>query len=329
MMRGGRFLFLLAAACAWSGPAPLSAQEFSAQGGLLGTGTSAAGTYAWEVQYLQHFGRHFAWSGAWINEGHTSSHHRDGLAAELWAEVPAELGDLSLALGAGAYSFSDTHLLHGDGFQNVHGWTPIFSLALTYYTHSPWFLRMTGNHISRAASLQTNALLIGGGYQLGWKRTHPSEPAVRRLRSGGELTAFAGRSIVNSRSSEEAGAVAVEYRKNIGRYSDWTAAFIDEGDPKIIRRLGIATQVWLVDNYRGRRLSLGIGAGPYLIFQRRGPPETDVDYDTSVAALVSPTVSYHFSNHWLTRLTWNRVISRDDRDADVILLGLGYRWGRD
>ncbi|MBR8065882.1 hypothetical protein KDX32_22695 [Burkholderia ambifaria] len=36
--------------------------------------------------------------------------------------------------------------------------------------------------------------------------------------------------------------------------------------------------------------------------------------------------SPRISDRWLTRVTWNRVVTRYDRDTDVIQAGLGYRF---
>ncbi|MGN5476972.1 hypothetical protein ACTMU2_08535 [Cupriavidus basilensis] len=47
-------------------------------------------------------------------------------------------------------------------------------------------------------------------------------------------------------------------------------------------------------------------------------------------ALVRPRVtlsaSYRLSGHWLGRLSWNRVMTGYDRDADLLLAGVGYRF---
>jgi hypothetical protein len=86
--------------------------------------------------------------------------------------------------------------------------------------------------------------------------------------------------------------------------------------------------VWLVDEYFVRRLSLGFGVGAYWYFDQKNPPAKPILRDQTLAALLSPTVAYRFTPHWQARLTWNRVLSNYDRDADVILLGLGYRWGQ-
>jgi hypothetical protein len=40
---------------------------------------------------------------------------------------------------------------------------------------------------------------------------------------------------------------------------------------------------------------------------------------------VSPAVSIRFSEHGYVRAVFNRVISYDKPDADVLLLGIGYR----
>lgn len=292
--------------------------------GVMGSGAPHGTSYAWELQYRHRFLTHLAWSAAWINEGHTASHHRDGLALQVWGLVLDDPDDFSLAIGAGEYRFADTHFLAGDGYRNDHGWTPIFSLQATYYLDSPWFLQLTGNHINSANGLHTNSLVAGIGYQLGWKH---SDTPRRRERAANTLTVMAGRTIVNSRSSESASAKVIEYRRGVATHFDWTLSLMDEGDPEIMHRQGAATQLWLMDSYLHRRLGLGLGAGPYFVFQRKGPPTANSQRETATAALLSPTISYQLGSHWQARLTWNRVLSKDNRDADVIVAGLGYRWG--
>lgn len=315
---------LLLAGGVWTTLTRLPAQEISALGGVMGTGGVHATSYAWELQYRHRLWGQLAWSAAWINEGHTDSHHRDGLALQVWGLLLNDPDDFTLAIGAGGYHYSDTHLLAGDGYTNDHGWTPLFSLAATYYTDSAWFLQVAGNHIQSANGLHTNSLLAGVGYQLGWKRA--VSPRAR-VRAANTLTAMAGRTIVNSRSSEHAGAVLLEYRRAFGRNFDWTISYLDEGDPAFIHRQGVASQVWLVDAYLQRRIGVGLGVGPYFVFQREGPSSRSDNTEAATAVILSPTISYRIGHYWQARLTWNRVISRDNRDADVIVAGLGYRWG--
>jgi hypothetical protein len=56
-------------------------------------------TFAWQVQYMEGLGDHFAYSLSYLNQGHFISHHRDANAANLW--VRTNLFDRQLSLAAG------------------------------------------------------------------------------------------------------------------------------------------------------------------------------------------------------------------------------------
>jgi len=68
-------------------------------------------------------------------------------------------------------------------------------------------------------------------------------------------------------------------------------------------------------------LAFGLGAGPYLAYDRR-----DDHNITKVDWLVSATVSYRFLPQWAIRLTYNRVTTDNNHDADVGTAGIGYRF---
>lgn len=306
------------------------AQEFSAQLGTTGSGVALSSHYSWQLDYRQALQRHLAWSVSWINEGHELEHHRDGIAGQIWVVLPFRSDTFSLSLGAGAYHHFDTELLPGGVTVNTHGWTPIYSVAATYYTRSPWFLRLTANRINRSNDLETNSVVAGLGYALDGahargRRTAP--PAGKTLTAGHELTVFLGQSVVNTAKAEDAFAAAVEFRAGLSPHFGWSASWINEGDPQIIRRNGFATQLWLVEAFLGGRITLGLGAGPYLLFDRKRAPVAGRDNPRNLAALVSPTATLRLADRWQARFTWNRVVSRYNRDADIFLLGLGYRWG--
>jgi hypothetical protein len=46
----------------------------------------------------------------------------------------------------------------------------------------------------------------------------------------------------------------------------------------------------------------------------------------AIAPLVSFTIARQLSDHWVVRVVWDRVISNYNRDSDIFLVGLGYRW---
>jgi len=43
---------------------------------------------------------------------------------------------------------------------------------------------------------------------------------------------------------------------------------------------------------------------------------------------VTLAAGYRFADHWIARFHWNRVATRDERDTDMFVLGVGYRWNR-
>lgn len=302
------------------------AQELSATAGVMGTGLLPTTSYAWQLEYRHPLvASRYAWSASWLNEGHSDSHHRDGLVLQAWAAPIHDPDDFSLAVGVGAYRYADTRFWPGDGYTNAHGWAPIVSLSATLYTDSPLFFRVTGNHVPERDDFSTNTVTAGVGYQLGWKAREESR---RPRRAAQMLTAMVGRTIVNSRSSEQAAAAVVEYRRSLGAHWDWTASWLYEGDPRVVRRKGAATQIWITDAFPRPDVTIGLGVGPYFVFTRQSPRTTSTEKELHTAVVVTPTIACELGSSWQARLSWNRVLTHDNRDTDVIVMGLGVRWGR-
>ena len=107
---------------------------------------------------------------------------------------------------------------------------------------------------------------------------------------------------------------------------DWTVTLIHEGDPEIIRRSGLATQAWAVNEFFQDRLTIGIGFGPYFYIDRRHPAADGGGNPAWIAGLGSLSMSQRISSRFLVRLTVDRVGSNYGRDADIFLLGLGWQW---
>jgi hypothetical protein len=42
--------------------------------------------------------------------------------------------------------------------------------------------------------------------------------------------------------------------------------------------------------------------------------------------ILSTTFSYNIAGGLLVRATWHRIVSTYDRDSDIILIGVGYRF---
>jgi hypothetical protein len=311
----------------------LQAQELTFLGGLLPETNSERSSYTWQIDYRQDFYRNFAASMAYINEGHLRQHHRDGTAWEAWGRLPFFQDRLSLSLGLGAYYFYDTQPLPGGDTLNVHGTAPIYSLSATGYLSNRWFYRLMLNRISPAHEIKVNTLTVGAGFWFGQdKKPTPGKlgdaPNEQGYVTGNELTFFGGQSVVNTFLSQKALAYAGEYRRGVIPHLDWTASAIYEGDPKIIRRSGVASQLWFVNTFFNDRITVGGGLGPYIYIDHKHPVAADKKNPATIAPLASLTFSVRLSEHWIMRMIFDRVTSSYNRDADIFLLGLGYRWPR-
>ncbi len=310
----------------------LQAQELTLLGGVLPKTDTERSSYTWQVDYRQEFYRNFAGSIAYINEGHLRAHHRDGTAWELWGNLPLFQDRIAISLGIGAYYFFDTQPLPDGDTLNVHGTAPIYSLSATGYLSNRWFFRLMANRITPAQQIQVSTLTVGAGFWFGQdKKPTPGKlgdaPAEKAYVTENELTLFGGQSVVNTFLSQSARAFAGEYRRGVFPHVDWTVSGIYEGDPKIIRRSGVATQFWAVNTFFNERITVGAGIGPYVYLDHKHPgPNSQTP--AAIAPLASLTLSVLLSEHWTMRLVFDRVTSSYNRDSDIFLLGLGYRWPR-
>ena len=238
---------------------------------------------------------------------------------------------VALGVGAGIYQYFDTKLLPSGDHVNVHGWAPVYSLAATYYTEKPWFAQVVVNHIHPESDTNSNTYLVGVGYLL-WKEAAPPSgprPVDRpAMTTGYEVMPFLGQIVVNRPGNDSGFGSGVEFRMGIDELFDWTVTWLNENVPGTMDRTGLGTQIWLVDAFLARRITLGFGAGLYSFVDREPVPDTGENERLDIAGLVTVTAGYRFSGPWFTRFNWNRVMSNDSRDTDLFLLGLGYRWER-
>jgi hypothetical protein len=325
--------WLLVAVFSFGAVRIIHAQELSLLGGVLPNTPNERSSYTWQVDYRQNFYRNFAGSISYINEGHLREHHRDGSAWEAWARLPLFADRVALSLGLGAYYYFDTQPLAGGDTVNVHGTAPIYSFSATGYLSDRWFGRLMYNRISPSGQIKTSTLTAGVGFWFGQdKKPTPGKlgdaPDEYSYVTENECTVFGGQSVVNTFLSQKAGACAGEYRRGLIPHLDWTASAIYEGDPKIVRRSGLATQLWAVNTFFHDRIAVGAGLGPYFYLDHKHPPSAGGKYPASVAPLASLTFSTRISEHWIMRLVFDRVTSNYSRDSDIFLVGLGYGWPR-
>jgi hypothetical protein len=118
----------------------------------------------------------------------------------------------------------------------------------------------------------------------------------------------------------------MEYRRGLIPHVDWTASAIYEGDPKIIRRNGLATQLWAVNTFFAEKVIVGAGLGPYFYIDHKHPVRRTLRSPAAAAPLVSFTLATKLNEQWIARLIFERVTSNYNRDSDLILVGFGYHW---
>jgi hypothetical protein len=319
-------LSIIFALLAW----PAFAGELSLLGGFGYTDKPIERTYAWQAQYMEGLGDHFAYSLAYLNQGHFIEHHRDGYSASLWLRTNLLDRKLSLGAGVGGLFYFDTiHPDNGGPIQDYHGWGTVTNVAATWYTESRWFYQLQGYWIRGDKSFDTVTALAGIGYQLDApplqgpdvKGTHQPEKTT----DDNELTLLGGETIVNIPGSGQSTAVALEYRRGLWRYLEWTAGVLYEGKSDLIDRYGLTTQLWLAKKFFDDRLALGAGFGGYFALdQRRGGNVQGSE--VFICQIASITGSYRLSEHWDVRGTFDRIITNYDRDSDIFLGGIGYRF---
>ena len=311
-------------ACALASGAAL-AQELSLAGGETRTRVPEAHSFGVGITYTHGLAANLEASLAYRNEGHVPGHHRDGHAAQLWLKAPVAVPELTLAVGAGPYYYFDTALAEGSDpsqYDNAHGWGALYGVTATWRPRTgKWFYQVRVEHAEARRSLDTTMILATVGYRLEQDPAFPPAGEAHALR-GGELFAGLGQTIVNSLQSESNHAVAgmVSYRHAFGPVLRASVGWIHESDARLVRRNGVALQGWLEPSFDGGRFTLGLGGGGYLAVDHYRPGEKDL------MGLIGTTASYRVADHWSARLEWQRVASTHDRDSDIVLLGMAYRF---
>lgn len=274
---------------------------------------------------------HYAYGISYLNEGHLPAHHRDGLTVQLWTRGTLLDRRLSLAVGVGPFYYFDTVAAKaGASYANDHGWGGNLSLAATWYMKDRWLLQLRSNFIETSSGVDTLSALVGIGYQLEAPTARGPSNSVAlwtETNTKNELTVFVGRAIVNSFESEHSVATAVEYRRRgLWPYVEGTLAWMFEGDKRLTRRNGVSTQLWFAKDFFADQLVLGIGAGPYFSVDHYEHSNGKQERANVVSGIVTMTASYRFFRQVCLRGSWNRIVTNYDRDTDVVLGGIGYKF---
>lgn len=296
---------------------------------------------AWSLEFRKSLCTHLALSMAYLNDGHFPYHHRDGVSGEVW--LPFNLADYAaVSLGGGPFYYFDTeHAPNPNGYADVHGWAWLLSadlrvpLWLGHGLHPGWFLDLRYDWSAPAKDIETHSIGVGLGYQM----YSDAAVGVPYQDSPGnfakdEFVGYVGKTVVNSFSSQWSYAEAVEYRRQLFTpVMRMSLAFVNEGNAQLIRRNGVLYEGWLEPSFWDGNASVGLGWGGYSAIDKYRPaPGRIVSYVVSVTLsarplnLIPALNSTALGERTSLRVTWHRMITDYNRDTDVLLFGLGYRF---
>lgn len=320
---------------------PLAPDSFMYFGADVGSRASWPTSTAWGFEFRKSLCTHLALSMAYLNDGHFPGHHRDGVSGEVW--LPYTLADyVTVSLGAGPFYYFDTEGAAAQGgYANVHGWAWLLSadmrvaLWLGHELHPGWFVDLRYDWSAPARDIETHSIGLGLGYQMYPDSAvgGPTQGAVDDFAEN-EVIGYVGKTVVDSFSPPWSYSEAVEYRRQLfAPFTRVSLAFVNEGNAELIRRRGVIYEGWLEPSFWDGNASVGLGWGGYTAIDKYRPSSgRHVSYVVSmtlsarplnlIPALRGTTVGAQTD----ARVTWHRIITDYNRDTDILLFGLGYRF---
>lgn len=316
------FRFLPAAIALVAASSIATAQDTSLLVGSLDNSKVDTRSFAVQLSFSQRMNDIFALSAEYLNEGHPTRHHRDGLSLQSWLHTPIPEKGASFAIGVGPYFYFDTTTGLGslDEYQNDHGWGALASVSAKWHLAKRSYIEARFNHVQAKGAGNSNSFLIGMGYEL---QNVPDRERRRTERAGDSLLlVLGGQAIVNSFESERARAYALEYRDTVTQNMEWSVTALSEGQVGLAKRRGVAAQVWLLRPFTDRTV-LELGGGGYLMRDRDDRDSTTASSNTRLVPIATIGMRYRVTRDWRAQLSWSRVITDYHRDSDVLLLGVG------
>jgi hypothetical protein len=279
-------------------------------------------SFAVQMGYSQRMGEYTAVSAEYVNEGHPTLHHRDGLALQGWLHTAVPARGLSFAAGVGPYYYFDTTTGSGSlaDYRNDHGWGLLSSVSAKWHFAQRSYAEARLSRINGRAGHDSTVLVVGMGYEL---RDLPEQVKLRNADPGENLVMLlAGRSIVNSFKSEKASGYGIEYRHTVNPNTEWSVIAMDEGRVGVAERRGISSQAWLLRPFTERTV-LELGVGGYLMRDQVNRGDVNEEPKTHLAPIASIGIRYRINPTLRAQLSWSRVITDYHRDSDVFLMGAG------
>ncbi|MDA8123704.1 MAG: hypothetical protein M0009_00750 [Deltaproteobacteria bacterium] len=146
-----------------------------------------------------------------------------------------------------------------------------------------------------------------------------------RPSSGGELFAFYG-STSEPGGRQDSFAYQVEYREGLGENAAISVSYLNEGHMPNHHRDGLAPlTLWGRVNLLNRRLSLAVGAGPYLYADTTQTPQGVAKNEHGLGGLLGASATWYLGSRLLFQARVNWVMTKDSIDTVTGLAGIGYQ----
>jgi hypothetical protein len=281
----------------------------------------------WGISFRKIIVPCFAASLAYLNDGHFPGHHRDGVTSELWLPIDVLGGHVRVSAGGGPFYYFDTVVASNtDGYADAHDWAWLVSFDVMY---RPWlsgvlshlFIEARFDHTAPTKSIETNSIGLGIGYRGFSDFQRPNDEAAAESFGKNELSAYYWKTVVNSFTPERARAEEVEYRREIWSELHASLGFLNEGDAQLIRRNGVIFQGWAEPSFNEDLWSIGAGFGGYAAIDKYRPAP-----GRHVSGIISATLSLRPLKNFDIRFLWHRIVTDYNRDTDIVLWGIGYRF---
>jgi len=300
------------------------AAELDGFGGRLDSDANGNGTYTWGGEYREAISDNWNASFVWLNEGHQPHNHRDGQAVQLWWHTQANPLGLVFEAGLGPYRYYDTHLLEVDpGYDNRHGWGGLATVAADWYFSNRWFVFLRLNQVEVTHGFDSTAVAMGAGYRFASPfnpATHAGDPSTAPL---WEVDGLIGERIQNSANSPAGMAESFDLRRQLSDHFTVSASVIAGQETKLDWGAGFAAELWL-EQHLTSRFMVGAGVGAFIVSSDDNLSDSKIP--SNLEALVSVTLAYEITPRLKVRAIWHRIGSGDNHDADIVLLGMGYRF---
>jgi hypothetical protein len=142
---------------------------------------------------------------------------------------------------------------------------------------------------------------------------------------GGELFVFYG-GTKETGSQYSSFAYQVEYREGFGENAAVSVSYLNEGHLPNHHRDGLAPlTLWGRVNLLDRRLSLAVGAGPYLYADTTQTPDGVPIDKHGVGGILGASATWYMESGLLFQARVNWVMTKDSIDTVTAVAGIGFQ----